>query len=107
LFIGHFGLGLGAKRAAPSVSLGALFAACQVADLVWPSLVLAGAEEVRIQPGNTAVTPLDFVSYPYSHSLLMLSGIIFGVAYMGLRRAQPHAAVTLALLASATGCWTS
>jgi membrane-bound metal-dependent hydrolase YbcI (DUF457 family) len=26
---------------------------------------------VRVEPGNTAFTPLDFVSYPYSHSLLM------------------------------------
>jgi membrane-bound metal-dependent hydrolase YbcI (DUF457 family) len=26
---------------------------------------------VRIAPGDTAVTPLDFVSYPWSHSLAM------------------------------------
>lgn len=26
---------------------------------------------VRIDPGNTAATPLDFVSYPYTHRLLM------------------------------------
>src|SRR5262249_1554541 len=60
MFIGHFGLGLAAKRAAPAVSLGALFAAAQFADLLWPTLVLLGIEEVRIQPGITVVTPLDF-----------------------------------------------
>jgi hypothetical protein len=72
MFIGHFALGLAAKRAAPGVSLGLLFLAAQFADTLWPLLVAAGLEHVRIDPGNTAFTPLDFVSYPYSHSLVML-----------------------------------
>jgi hypothetical protein len=38
-------------------------------DLVWPVLVLAGIERVEIAPGITAFTPLDFVHYPWSHSL--------------------------------------
>ena len=41
-----------------------LFAAAQLADLLWPILLAIGVEQVRIDPGNTAVTPLDFVSYP-------------------------------------------
>jgi hypothetical protein len=72
MFIGHFGLGFGAKKAAPAASLGTLFAACQFADLLWPTLVLLGYERVEIVPGATKMTPLDFVSYPYSHSLLAL-----------------------------------
>jgi hypothetical protein len=72
MFIGHFALGFAAKRQAPRVSLAVLFAAAQLADLLWPVLVAAGVEEVRIDPGNTVFTPLDFVSYPYSHSLLTL-----------------------------------
>jgi hypothetical protein len=40
VFIGHFALGFAAKRLAPAVSLGTLFLACQLADLVWPNLVL-------------------------------------------------------------------
>jgi len=71
MFIGHFGLGFAAKRASPGVSLAVLFLAAQFADVLWPFLVAAGVEQVRIDPGNTAVTPLDFVSYPWSHSLLM------------------------------------
>src|ERR1700730_11956079 len=100
MFIGHFGLGFGAKRAVPAVSLGALFAASQFADLLWPTLVLAGVEQVRVQPGITVVTPLDFVSYPISHSLFMLGvwGVAFGVVYAALRRVRPHIAITLALL---------
>jgi hypothetical protein len=73
MFIGHFAVALGAKRLAPAVSLGTMFLAAQLADLLWPNFVLLGIERVEIAPGITAVTPLDFVSYPYSHSLLSLT----------------------------------
>lgn len=43
-------------------------------DLLWPILLLAGIEHVRIDPGNTAFTPLDFYDYPVSHSLLSVIG---------------------------------
>ncbi|MBZ5558224.1 MAG: hypothetical protein LAO77_13200 [Acidobacteriia bacterium] len=100
MFIGHFALGFGAKKAAPAVSLGTLFVACQFADLLWPTLVIAGVERVELQPGATVVTPLNFVSYPYSHSLLTLCvwGLLFGSAYMIVRRSRIAAAVTIALL---------
>jgi hypothetical protein len=71
MFIGHFAVGFAAKRLAPRTSLGTLFAASQLLDLIWPILVLVGVEKVRVDPGNTAFTPLDFVNYPWSHSLLM------------------------------------
>jgi hypothetical protein len=71
VFIGHFSLALASKRVAPRPSLGWLFAACQFPDLLWPVLVLAGVERVRIVPGDTAFTPLAFDYYPWSHSLLM------------------------------------
>jgi hypothetical protein len=100
MFIGHFGLGFGAKKAAPAASLGALFAACQLADLLWPTFLLLGYERVAVQPGVTRFTPLDFVSYPYSHSLLALCawGIGFGAIYYAIRRTRISAAVTIALL---------
>lgn len=66
MFLGHFGVGFGAKRIVPSVSLGTLFLAAQFADLLWPTLLLLGLEEVRIDPGITVVTPLDFVRYSTS-----------------------------------------
>jgi membrane-bound metal-dependent hydrolase YbcI (DUF457 family) len=72
MFIGHFALGFAAKRWAPRVSLAVLFGAAQLADLLWPVFLAFGIEQVRIDPGNTASTPLDFVSYPYSHSLVAL-----------------------------------
>jgi membrane-bound metal-dependent hydrolase YbcI (DUF457 family) len=80
MFIGHFALGFAAKRWTPGLSLAVLFAAAQFADLLWPVLVAFGIEQVRIDPGNTVAVPLDFVSYPYSHSLVMLViwGALFG-----------------------------
>ena len=82
MFIGHFALGYAAKRWVPQVSLGVLFAAPLFADLLWPVLVAAGVERVRIAPGITAATPLEFISYPYSHSLAML--IVWGVLFGGI-----------------------
>ncbi len=100
MFLGHFGLGFGAKKAVPAVSLGALFMACQFADLLWPTLVLLGLEQVEVRPGATLMTPLDFVSYPYSHSLLALAvwGALFGVLYNVATRSRTLAGVTLGLL---------
>jgi LexA-binding, inner membrane-associated putative hydrolase len=88
MFIGHFALGFAAKRVTPRISLAALFGAAQFADLLWPVLVAAGLEQVRIDPGNTASTPLDFVSYPYSHSLLalMVWGMVFAAIYRAWTR---------------------
>ncbi len=83
MFIGHVALGLAAKRITPKVSLAMLIFAAQWADTVWPLFLVFGIEHVRVDPGNTAVTPLDFISYPYSHSLaaLLVWGIVVGVAY--------------------------
>jgi len=89
MFIGHFALGLAAKRAVPEAPLPALLAAPEVLDLVWPIFLLTGAETVRIAPGDTAFTPLAFTSYPWSHSLLMAAvwGALFaGTMWLSLRR---------------------
>ena len=100
MFIGHFALALGAKKIAPRASLGTLFMAAQLADLVWPTLVLLGVETLVVAPGITAFTPLDFVSYPYSHSLEALIGwaAALAVAYALVRRGQGREALVLAAL---------
>ena len=88
MFIGHFGVGLGAKSVVPKISLGLLFIAAQFIDLLWPTLLLLGIERVRIAPGATVVTPLLFEHYPVSHSLLAVAGwaLLVGGAYFWLRR---------------------
>ncbi len=74
MFIGHFAVGLGAKAARPAISLGTLFLSAQLLDLLWPTFLLLGWEQVAIVPGITVVTPLDFTFYPISHSLLVVLG---------------------------------
>lgn len=100
MFIGHYAVAFGAKRLAPGVSLGVLFLAAQLADTLWPNLVLLGLERFEIDPGNTAMTPLDFVSYPYSHSLvaLLVWGILFAAGYLALSKAGPRAAIVIVAL---------
>ncbi len=95
MFIGHFGVGFGAKAAAPKVSLGSLFLAAQLIDLLWPTLLLLGIERVRIEPGATTVTPLDFVHYPVSHSLLAVLGwaVLVAGVYGVVRRYRTGALV--------------
>jgi hypothetical protein len=89
MFIGHFGLAFAAKRAAPRTALGTMFVAAQLADLVWPILLLAGVEQVRIaQASRNPFLTLDFVAYPWSHSLLMelAAGAALGALYFAFTR---------------------
>lgn len=74
MFLGHFGVALAAKKIAPKASLGTLVFAAQFADLLWPLLLLAGVEKVRIAPGLLPASPFDFTSYPISHSLVAQLG---------------------------------
>ncbi|HEX4922941.1 MAG TPA: hypothetical protein VFV50_02610 [Bdellovibrionales bacterium] len=102
MFIGHFAAGLAAKRAAPRASLGVYFAAGQLLDLIWPVLVLAGAEHVAVDHAATAFTPLNFISYPYSHSLMMtfIWSLLAGGIYYGLFKRVREAVVIGAVVAS-------
>jgi hypothetical protein len=67
MFIGHFGTGLAAKKIDEKPSLGTLFFAAQFVDLLWPLFILTGIEKVKIEPGNTVFTPLNFIYYPSPH----------------------------------------
>ena len=102
MFLGHFGLAFAAKRVAPEASLGTAVLAAQTLDLAWPVLVLAGVERVEIAPGITRVTPLDFVHYPYSHSLVAAVGwaAVVGAVYFAVRGRARAASCMAALVAS-------
>jgi hypothetical protein len=99
MFIGHAAVAFAAKKAAPKTSLGTLIMAAQFIDLLWPVFLLLGLEHVRIDPGNTALTPLDFYDYPFSHSLgaVIVWGLVFGGVYFAARRYRTGA-ITLGLL---------
>ena len=83
MFIGHFGVGFAAKKVDNRPSLGTMFIAAQFLDLIWPVLILLDIEKVKIEPGNPPFKTLDFLYYPFSHSLLstVLLGILFGGIY--------------------------
>ncbi len=78
MFLGHFGVALALKRVEPKISLGTLFIATQLADLVWGTCLLLGWEHVRIQPEPNPLLTFDFIDYPISHSLV--GGIGWGLA---------------------------
>lgn len=88
MFIGHFGAGFAAKSVDKKISLGTLFLASQFIDLLWPILLLLGLESVKIESGNTVVTPLNFISYPISHSMfsVIIWGILFGIVYYLIKK---------------------
>src|SRR6185312_12774055 len=83
MFIGHYALGLAAKRIAPRTSLGTLIAAPTFADLIWPVFLLAGWEHVAPAGGSNPFLTLRFDSYPISHSLVTLAGwgLLIGLLY--------------------------
>ena len=95
MFIGHFAVGFAAKKVSPKTPLPLLIAGVQLVDLVWPLFLLLGWESVKIVPGITVVTPLDFISYPITHSLLtsIVWGAVFGGAVYAFRRQLREAVV--------------
>ena len=102
MFIGHFGVAMAAKHVAPAPSLGTLVMAAMWVDLMWPLFLFLGLESVDIVPGVTRVVPLDFVSYPYTHSLLAgaLWAALLGGVYYALRKDRVGAAWLGALVLS-------
>ncbi|MCA0931422.1 hypothetical protein LCM02_03085 [Lutimonas saemankumensis] len=102
MFIGHYGVGLLAKRKENLPSLALMFIAVQLLDLIWPILVLFGVETLSVDPGNTKLTHLDFQYYPYSHSLLMAMvwSVLFSFGYYFFTKKKKGAFILGALVMS-------
>lgn len=79
MFIGHFAVGLAAKKFAPKQSAATLLAAPLFLDILFPLFILAGVERASIQPGITAVMPFALEHMPWSHSGLM--AIVWSILY--------------------------
>jgi hypothetical protein len=91
MFVGHLAVALTAKKVEPRLPLWVATAASFGIDLLWPILLLTGIEVVAVEPGNTAFTPLNFESYPWSHSLLttLLWGVLVGgVAFLAFKNSR-------------------
>ena len=102
MFLGHYATGLAAKKTSPETPLPLLLLASQFIDHLWPVFLLLGIERVQIVPGITAATPLDFVHYPWTHSLLMsvIWGVIFGAVVYAFRKKMREAFILGALVPS-------
>jgi hypothetical protein len=102
MFIGHYAVGLAAKKAFPKTSLGTYFLAVQWLDIVWPLFLLLGWEHARITPGITQVMPLDLYDMPFSHSLVaaLIWSLLFYAFYFLIRRSHKGAIILSACVLS-------
>jgi len=99
MLLGHYAAALAAKKYAPKTNLGVMIAGAAFLDLLWPLLLSLQIERVAISEGATAVVPLYFYDYPWSHSLFMAGvwGLLIGGLYLLLTRYR-EGALVLALL---------
>ena len=70
MFLGHYGVAFALKRVEPKISLGTLFVATQLVDILWGIFLLFGWEHVRVLPDDNPLLTLQFYDYPISHSLV-------------------------------------
>jgi hypothetical protein len=87
MFLGHYGAALALKRAEPKVSLGTLFVAAQLVDVLWGAFLVLGWEHVRILPDDNPLLLLQFYDYPITHSLVGALG--WGLAAAALYYSWP------------------
>ena len=87
MFVGHYGASYKAKAVDSHLSLGALFLAAELPDILWACFVLRGIEKAEIDPTSPS-TPLRFTYFPYSHSLPAALGWSAAV-YAAVKRLAP------------------
>lgn len=89
MFIGHWAPAFIAAAASKrSPKLGTLFIAAQLVDWGFFLFATVGLERMRIEPGITAMNPLDLYHMPYTHSLLGSAGwaLAFVIVLLMMRR---------------------
>jgi hypothetical protein len=92
MVVGHYGVAFALKRLEPRISLGVLFIAVQLVDILWGGTLLLGWEHARIVPGYLPASALEFLDYPITHSLV--AGIGWGIAAALLYFSWPTTNVT-------------
>jgi len=68
MFVGHYSAALAAKAAEPRAPLWTYVIGCQLLDVAWSGLVMAGVEKLRIDPSLPG-SSLDLYQMPWTHSL--------------------------------------
>lgn len=99
MFIGHIALGFAAKRIAPKTSLGSLIASAEMADILFPILVVLGWESAGFTSNANRFLAIVLDRYPISHSLLalILWGVVVGLLYRW-RRGYGRGALAISAL---------
>lgn len=102
MLVGHFALGLTAKRMEPAISVGTLVLASMLADLLWCIFMFAGIEHVQFKPGIGAAKYLVDSDIAISHSLLMdgLWAALLALAYFLKRGSARGASLIFGLVLS-------
>ncbi len=101
MFIGHIAAAALAQRACKRKCLGEAILAAQGPDVLWSVLVLAGVEQMSVEPGASAVYPLRLDYMPWSHGMsanLLWAGATFLVCSRIRRDVRYGAALAAALL---------
>ncbi|WP_188055808.1 hypothetical protein [Sphingosinithalassobacter sp. CS137] len=96
MFIGHYAPALIAATLPRAPRLGTLFVAAQLVDIGFFALVLADVEHLRVEPGITAMNPLDLYHMPWTHSLIGTLAWAAGFALIVGRVARDRAAGLIA-----------
>lgn len=102
MVLGHYGLAFATKRLTPRTSLGTLVLAAQWLDELWPILLVAGTEKVEVSSAPVGASTLDFVYYPFSHSLAaaIVWSLIIGAIHFAARRDRRSATIVGLLVLS-------
>lgn len=98
MFIGHWAPAfLAAAATKNSPRLGTLFIAAQLVDWAFFLFAIVGVEKMRIEPGMTAMNPMDLYHMPYTHSLL--GTVIWAVLFLGILLLAKRQLVTAGIAA--------
>ena len=102
MLVGHFAVGMVAKRVEPKLSLGTLVFAAMAADFLWCVFMMAGIDQVTLKPGRGAANYLVASNIAMSHSLLtnVIWGCLLAGAYFVRRRYPRGAWVVFAAVVS-------
>lgn len=95
MFLGHIGVALAAKRAAPRTSLGLLLFASQLLDGLWAILLPAGLDREGVSPILMAVVRPDFATDSISHALPVAgaAALLLALAVYAVQRSAAGALV--------------
>jgi hypothetical protein len=99
VYIGHFAVAFALMLFFPGVLPLIILIGVAFPDLLWPILVFAGIERVTIDPDSPLQKGIEFVRYPYSHSLVLGTVI---ASMIGLVLALGFGALTGLLFAVAS-----